>query len=385
MGGIDWFEAPVVEREDALSQLVGGMRAVQQSALEVVASLDVERSWVADGATSMTSWLVARLGMLHSDAAEWVRVARALEELPAVRARFGSGVLSFDQIRALTRLITPTEDEMWAERARGLSVAELRRIGRQRRRQESLSGEVERRRSVRWWWESDQEELRLAARLPAGDGAVLVTALTRLAEDTHDGNEPFESRCADALVGLAASTLADDADADRATVVVHVRVETLDQGDGLAEIEGGGVVPADTVERLLCDARWQVVAEHPGSGGVIGIGRMSRVVSSWLARQVRFRDGGCRFPGCGRTRWVHIHHIRHWVHGGTTDLENLVSLCSFHHRFIHQRGWRIRGSPDETGLTFVNPFGRDIDIRQEPVRPEVRQRIVEPLTNAIAK
>ena len=47
------------------------------------------------------------------------------------------------------------------------------------------------------------------------------------------------------------------------------------------------------------------------------------------------RDGGCRFPGCTHDRWLHAHHIRHWANGGATDSENLVTLCGFHHRLVH--------------------------------------------------
>ncbi|HSL10848.1 MAG TPA: HNH endonuclease signature motif containing protein, partial [Actinomycetota bacterium] len=35
------------------------------------------------------------------------------------------------------------------------------------------------------------------------------------------------------------------------------------------------------------------------------------------------------------------HHIRWWSRGGSTDLENLVTVCSFHHRLVHEHGWAI--------------------------------------------
>ena len=31
----------------------------------------------------------------------------------------------------------------------------------------------------------------------------------------------------------------------------------------------------------------------------------------------------------------------HWSHGGPTDLDNLILLCGFHHRFVHEHGWHI--------------------------------------------
>ena len=48
-------------------------------------------------------------------------------------------------------------------------------------------------------------------------------------------------------------------------------------------------------------------------------------------------------PGCGATRGLHAHHIRHWEDGGPTELDNLVLLCPFHHRLHHSGGITITG------------------------------------------
>jgi hypothetical protein len=54
------------------------------------------------------------------------------------------------------------------------------------------------------------------------------------------------------------------------------------------------------------------------------------------------RDRGCVFPGCGRPpEWTDGHHIRHWIHGGPTTLENLALLCRRHHRLVHEGGWQL--------------------------------------------
>jgi hypothetical protein len=46
----------------------------------------------------MADWLVARLGIAHRTAREWVRVSRSLEELPSVARTFAGGRVSFDQL-----------------------------------------------------------------------------------------------------------------------------------------------------------------------------------------------------------------------------------------------------------------------------------------------
>jgi hypothetical protein len=54
------------------------------------------------------------------------------------------------------------------------------------------------------------------------------------------------------------------------------------------------------------------------------------------------RDGGCVHPGCQRTAaFCDAHHVRHWAHGGPTDLDNLVLLCRHHHRTLHAGHWQL--------------------------------------------
>jgi Domain of unknown function (DUF222) len=135
-----------------------------------------------------------------------------------------------------------------------------------------------------------------------------------------DARDREGARLADALVGLVTS---GSNESGQPVVVVHTDVSILGTADGCAETELGVALAPDTVRRLACDAVVEWVVE---AGGMpIGIGRRSRNVPVWLRRQVRHRDGGCRFPGCGRTRWADAHHIQHWGRGSPTDLEN-VSL-----------------------------------------------------------
>jgi hypothetical protein len=31
----------------------------------------------------------------------------------------------------------------------------------------------------------------------------------------------------------------------------------------------------------------------------------------------------------------------HWINGGDTDLDNLILLCHWHHRMVHEGGWQL--------------------------------------------
>ena len=76
-----------------------------------------------------------------------------------------------------------------------------------------------------------------------------------------------------------------------------------------------------------------------------------------VARQVRSRDGTCRFPGCGQpARRTQIDHVVP-APGGPTEVANLMCLCTSHHRFKHHGGWRVELSPEGI-CTWAAPDGR---------------------------
>jgi hypothetical protein len=198
--------------------------------------------------------------------------------------------------------------------------------------------------------------------------------------------EPFESRCADALVDLAGASLADDADPDRATVVVHVPAAwlTADEGPALdaaiaASIDTGVPLAHDTLRRLACDARVQLLGEGPGAEALART-TLEHTVPHWLRRQLTHRDGGCRWKGCRRTRALHAHHIIWFSRGGKTVLSNLVLLCRRHHRAVHEGGWRIDGDPAHT-LRFIRPTGIPLPERPPPLAPDRREWLRKHLPN----
>jgi hypothetical protein len=203
---------------------------------------------------------------------------------------------------------------------------------------------------------------------------VITNALEREAERIAalpgEEDEVYASaRRADALVALCSARIAADPEPDRATVVVHARLDGLQRDAGGCEIEGGPVIHPQSVRRLLCNARVQTVVEDRNST-VLGIGRLSRQAPAWMVRQVRHRDRECRFPGCGARRFTEAHHLRWWRHGGRTDLANLALICSFHHRLVHEHGWSVRR--EATGdLLWRRPDGTRYESGPSPGRLEL--------------
>jgi len=364
---------------DTMTQLHGAGCAVHKALLEIIAAFDERRLWQADGATSVAAWLVARLGVSYGTATAWSETAARLTNLPALSAAYEEGRLSWDQVRAAAEVADAGNEAAVLAQALGASAAQLERAARRHRERVGPSGEAIH--SVRWWYERRGVQWRLNGYLPAEQGAVVARALETIADEASRRPEngmydPAPVRYADALVELAESRLAAT-DPAPPTVVVHVAADALAAGAGPGEIEDGPVLAGPVVRRLACDARLEAVVERP-DGSTVGINRAGRGVPPWLARRVRHRDQGCRFPGCERTRWVYLHHLVHWADGGPTNLDNLVSLCGHHHRLIHEGGWTLAGHPDRR-LTFLRPGGTPFRPGPDPLRPEVRARLVDPV------
>src|SRR5947207_6216469 len=155
---------------------------------------------------------------------------------------------------------------------------------------------------------------------------------------------------ADALALLAETALhhglAPGASGERYQVVVHVDAHVLADADapGQSVLEGGTRVPAETSQRLACDAS-RVVMRHDSDGGIVEIGARTRTIPPALRRALQHRDRGCRFPGCDG-RFTQGHHLRHWAQGGPTTLSNLALLCRRHHRAVHEEGYHVDREPD---------------------------------------
>ena len=86
-----------------------------------------------------------------------------------------------------------------------------------------------------------------------------------------------------------------------------------------------------------------------GDSEVLDLGRRRRFPTAAQFRALMLRDQHCQFPGCDRPpEWTDAHHLVHWLHGGTTDLDNLVLLCRYHHVKCHEGGWTLHREPDGT-------------------------------------
>lgn len=373
-------ESPFSIRElgAQITELAGHLNAANYRLLSLIAEFDRRGGWVDWATQSCAHWLNYKCGIDLGAARERVRVAHALEKLPDISAAMARGELSYSKVRAVTRVACSQTEEYLLSIALHGTASHVKNVVRHYRRAkeaEELSREARQQagRGLSWFFDDDGS-LVLKARLPAEAGALLIKAfdaamealppLADVSAETPDERPSLAVQRADALAVLAESFLAHGAGTlnggERHQVVVHVDAETLRRRcAGRCELEQGPALPAESARRLTCDASVIAIVEDD-SGNPLDVGRKTRSIPPAIRRALKARDRGCRFPGCPNTRHVDGHHIRHWADGGETRLSNLVSLCRFHHRRVHEGGVSIQVL-DDGALRFVTGNGEHVE------------------------
>lgn len=362
-----------------ITRLAGHLNAANHRFLTLIAEFERRKGW-SDGATaSCAHWLNWKCGIDIGAAREKVRTALALETLPAISQAMARGELSYSKARALTRVACPATEQYFLSIALHGTAAHVEKLVRGYKRAkdaEELSREAQQQASRYFSYRYDDDgSLVFHGRVPAEAGALLLKALQSAVDElpkvkpedvsaeTRNLHSDIQIRRADALAKLAESYVANGSSplngGDRHLVHVHVSAETLRHKEaGCCEIEDGPSIAAETARRLACDASVVAVIENE-KGEPLNVGRKTRTISAPLRRFLNARDRGCRFPGCANKR-CDAHHIAHWANGGETKPSNLVSLCWFHHRMVHEGKVEIR-ILDDGALRFVKPNGQSFD------------------------
>lgn len=360
--------------------------------LKDIRELELSGDWDDGEFRNLPHWLARHCEISWIDAKRRVEASGAIEKLPLIAFALEEGRISLDKTVQLTRFATPEDEKdllRWAKTVSLKCVRETADAAQARDIEDVRNND--RLRNFGWRKIEGGAALSFFGALPAEQGAVVATAVDRLAESMKDA--PHEEipdlfpeempstlagRRANSLVLMASHELSTDFDADRATIVVHAKAEALASDDIPSELQGGSLLHPETLRRLSCDARIQTVLED-GAGEPIGIGRVSRVVPPWLMRLVKHRDRSCTFPGCEDMHYNEAHHIWHWGKGGPTDLDNLILVCGFHHKAVHEYGWSVVKRKDGI-VEWFRPSGRSHGVRFP--RPDVSDRDPPPPTKA---
>jgi hypothetical protein len=374
--------------EDRVAETVGLLNVVTAELVGLIGEALRSGAWEGFGIRSPEHWVVWRCGVSPARARRLVAAARRLDGLPHVGALFGAGSLSEDQTAVIVRHTDADHDQQVAELAPSLTVPQLVRVlpslphaepdpSPDDRPPGDDAGASPIRRAVRFahgddgmWW--------CSMRLPSDEGARVQKALEsgrdhefRLRHPHHcdgDRRDPGDVSWADALLRVLEAGL-DALDGtkgrtpgERTQVILHLDADR----QAPPRLHLGPVLPTGIADFLSCDSTVRYLLMRRGRP--LAMGRRQRTVTPRLRTAIEHRDGGCRVPGCDRSRWLHIHHLVHWTRGGRTDPDNLVALCTVHHRMVHLGVLSIDGDPERLdGLGFTDDQGRQL--RPAPPRP----------------
>ena len=130
-----------------------------------------------------------------------------------------------------------------------------------------------------------------------------------------------------------------------------------------ARLDWFGDIPAAIAQRIACDCDvWRCVLD-PKTGLPLEVGRTHRIVPHWIRKALHARDQGCRFPGCTTpVAWTDAHRWKAWYDGGETNIENLLSLCRFHHVIVHEGRWTLALDPATGAVYAFRPEGTPYEL-----------------------
>ena len=364
-------QGPIDTLEDALLCSHASLSQATYRFLKLLAQFDLRRGWLRYGCNDCAEYLDLKLGMARATALEKLRVARALTSLPRIDAAMNEGVVSYSQVRALTRVADEDNEARLLRKAEHLCAGELEDYCRRLKHGDASASKQDAAEQFH------ARELRivvqdgvLRAQLPPDQLAVLQQAIEMMVDTlSEDADRSFHAARADALVAMARRVVeassAEDPEASSSAengqrapsppqVLVHVDATALAGAGGEADY------PLPTMQRLCCDG--EVTAIYKEGDAVLNVGRKHRIVPPRLKKALVARDRHCRFPGCHHTRFLDAHHIQHWCDGGQTTLDNLVLLCTHHHAALHERGFQLQRGRDGA-LRFSRADGRAVGAR----------------------
>ncbi|MEV3903562.1 DUF222 domain-containing protein [Mycobacterium sp. NPDC050551] len=375
----------LAELFDEIAELCGQRNAIDGRLVEIVAEIDRDGLWGMTGARSVAAMVAWKTGSSPRNAEIVTAVAQRWEELPRCTQLLREGRVSLDQVGVIAEKAGPGSDAHYAQLVTAATVNQLRTAIKlepppppepkpdpKPEPAPSFSKTTDDKGTCYRIWLPHLEAAKLDAAVQSHlDGMVADWKRDHTDSDGDpDGASeqvPPMPTTVDAFLSLVDAgwdtEVARRPHGHRTTVIAHVDVK-----EQVASLHLGPVLTDADRQFLLCDATFEVWLERHGQ--VIGSGRETRQISRRLRRALEHRDRCCVVPGCGATRGLHAHHVKHWEDGGATELDNLVLVCPYHHRMHHRGGITITGPAQH--LVVTDRDGRQLSsasLARPPTKP----------------
>jgi hypothetical protein len=325
----------------------------------------------------------------RSEASRATRRAKALGAVPEVEAALGDGYVSGAHVDVLDRALrglTPEQRALLAGQGARLAAIAARCTPEHfanvlRRELERLDptigedrlGHQQRNTRLRYWIDPDTGMWCIRGEFDPETGLRLQGAIDNKTEalfhaavpdtcPTGEGKQDHLRALATAELILGAGggegRNIDDGD-NRFEITVIIDLQTLQRGlheQSVIDTGTNAELPVESYRRLACMAA--IIPTVLNSDGVIvDLGRTVRLANRAQRRALHAMYATCAIPGCAvRSKHCEPHHINYWRHGGNTDLQNLVPLCTQHHHAVHEGHWQLT-LDNHRQLTITYPNG----------------------------
>lgn len=374
--------AAAAEPEASIAATTRLLRQVRARQLDEIGVVADSGAYFSDGYRSPTAWLCDTTHESYGYCTTTLSMAKRITRMPLVHESFRAGDLAETGLRLLTETWSAgiaehfARDEAmllgWATSLPARDLAMLLDTWRMHvdpDREASTAQDRFDQRSVHLSKLLDGVG-RLDGTLDPEGYQLLHEAIRILARPADQETRTAAQRRHDALVQMAKIVLetlepSPGGKRSKPTVIGTAAIDDLTDSTGGGTIDTGGertVVPIDTIRRMACDCELHRYFTDP-AGHVIDYGRRRRLVSDAQLDLLVIRDHGCRWPGCAMpSAGCDAHHVDHWLDGGTTEPDNLILLCWYHHHLLHDQHWSMQ--PHGAGhFTLEAPDGRRLTMR----------------------
>ena len=347
---MNWNTATIPDMETDLVGLEAEISRLRARQVVLVNELDRAQAHHSDGSRSILEWVQSHLDIDIDTARHLVYTSQRVARHRYLSFRLADGTATLPRIVAALRYA-----EMGASYHDVLDSFDRDLPGVARltaRRRRVTSHNEEHTFAERYFTMQptlDESSYRMWGQVPGVMGRTLETAICRrsdeLRDTTGDDTGSQSQRNADALVSIAHDSLDTGHTSAAANSAPHVTVfvdATTDDDPATtgAEIAYGPRVGPHTLESMLCSGRIQVVGMH--NGIPVTTSHATRAIPQAIRHAVLHRDGGCTIDGCRSRYRLEPHHIAPRSRGGDNSMENLTTLCWYHHHVaIHGNGCRI--------------------------------------------
>jgi len=348
------FDARLLSAADA-SRMLTDATALKNiaSTIEAMASDRVTECgrWRGDGSKSPADYIAKRTGVSVGQAADALRTAEQLRELPAVADAARRGELSPQQASAVASAasVAPAEQSRLLGEAKRLGLKDLKDFcGRTRAAHSDAEAQRRRIRDERYCstWNDPDGSGHLHARGPAEDIAAMAARIDAERDRIFEAARKEGRQDSPAAYGFDAlkAICAGEAESGKvdAKVIWRVDLEAFLRGyatDGGPS--GGCPVAVSAVEDLLASGSPFLAAVITKGEAITGVVHFGRAPTARQQTGLEWLYPTCAAEGCSQSARLQRDHREDWAKTKVTLFDLLDLLCPFHHGLKTTKGWGL--------------------------------------------